>query len=88
MASYTVEPVHHAMCDVYLAHPGPCTCGLDALRARVAELEAAMDRARGDERSHVFALVSMLVYDSDGEPMTQAALLEMCARIETELFDN
>ena len=42
MSVYKAEPVHHAMCDVYADEPGPCSCGLDALRARVAELEAAL----------------------------------------------
>ena len=55
-----------------------------ALRARVAELEAKMDSGYQDGRRHACALLSQLVYTSDGEPLDQAALLELCINVEID----
>ena len=55
-----------------------------SLRLRVAELEAKMDSGYQDGRRHACALLSQLVYTSDGEPLDQAALLELCINVETD----
>ena len=34
-----LEPNHNPACAHYLADPQSCTCGLDAMKARIAELE-------------------------------------------------
>ena len=54
----------------------------DALRARVAELE-------GQHRVgmlHACALLSLTVYDSDGEPLDQTKLLAMCDESDADLI--
>ena len=51
---------------------------------RVAELEAQKEAAYQDGRRHACALLSQLVYTSDGEPLDQAALLELCINVETD----
>ena len=57
---------------------------INHLRARVAELEAKRDSGYQDGRRHACALLSQLVYTSDGEPLDQAALLELCINVETD----
>ncbi len=52
MARYTVGPVHRAMCDIYLPHPGPCTCGLDALKGQVTQLKRDLAE---EERAYLAA---------------------------------
>ena len=59
---------------------------VDALHARVAEMEAKKDAAYREERRHVCALLSLLVYDSDGEPMNQGSILGLCNDVEAEYF--
>ena len=65
-----------------------CHCcareGLGSTQARVAELDAQKDAGYQDGRRHTCALLSQLVYTSDGEPLGQSALLELCVNVETD----
>ena len=45
-------------------------------------------KAFNDGREHTCALLSQLVYTSDGEPMSQRELMAMCASIEADLFNE
>lgn len=55
------------------------------LRIRVAELEAQKEAAYQDGRRHACALLSLLVYDSDGEPLNTGSLLGICNDVEESM---
>ena len=57
---------------------------MQAAASRIAELEA--DKSAGFEQGRFYAcsLLSQLVYSSDGAPLDQYALLDLCERVETE----
>ena len=49
------------------------------------ERDEARDEGYRDGRHHTCALLSLLVYDSDGAPMNQASLLGLCEDVESGL---
>ena len=61
-----MEPMHNPMCDS-LTLNRKCDCGLDVMKARIAELEARLERAKKSVELHDF----FTTYDILHEP-TQA----------------